>query len=137
MLIVSTYCNALTPLRLCHRIAPLPKNCTSTHIVNQGSTELMETDCVRGDNAYIYQWAFFFAMLWATILFCLLAMFLNFMHVYQTEARTMQYRRRWSVAPVMTMTNEFKKQSLLYVSGTTHVFSFYLLRAILILFLLV
>jgi hypothetical protein len=74
-------------------IALLPKNCTTTtsYMVNRGYTDLTETNCVRGDNASIYQLAFFYAQLWGTILFCLLAMFLNYLHVYRTEARTMKW----------------------------------------------
>ena len=36
-------------------IAPYPSNCTSTHQIRSGGTELTETDCIRGDNANIYQ----------------------------------------------------------------------------------
>lgn len=42
-------------------IAPLPFNCNDS--VTYG-----ETTCIRGDNAWIYRWAFFYAPLWASLL---------------------------------------------------------------------
>ena len=59
-------------------IAPYPADCTSSHEVNKGGTGLTETNCIRGDNAHIYQWAFFFAPLWLAIAFCIIAMVLIF-----------------------------------------------------------
>ena len=44
--------------------------------VNKGGTGLTETDCIRGDNAEIYRWAFFFAPLWAAIAYCITCMVL-------------------------------------------------------------
>jgi hypothetical protein len=41
---------------------------------------------------------------------------LNYRYVYNTEARTWQYRRRLDATPVMAMSNEFNKQSMLNVS---------------------
>jgi len=43
-------------------IAPYPSDCTSSHEVKKGGTGLTE-NCIRGNNAEIYRWAFFFAPL--------------------------------------------------------------------------
>jgi hypothetical protein len=58
-------------------IAPLPENCTSTYTLNHGNTDLTKTDCIRGNgNANIYHWTFSYLGKWATIAFCVVAMFL-------------------------------------------------------------
>ena len=95
-------------------IAPYPSDCTPTYQINQGETGMTETDCVRGDNANIYQWAFFFGPLWGCMLFCLFVMFRVYNHVYTTEYRTMRYKI--GADKEMKMAREVKKQSILYVS---------------------
>ena len=51
-------------------IATLPSNCTSSYELSNGEV----TDCIRGDNASLYQWGFFYVPLWLVINFCLYAM---------------------------------------------------------------
>lgn len=69
-------------------IAPHPIECTSTYAINMGYSDLKETDCVRGDNARIYQFAFFYIPLWVSIAFCLAAMLLVARSVKATEKKT-------------------------------------------------
>ncbi len=40
------------------------------HPVMMGGTVLSETDCIRGDNAVIYQWIFFYGPLCLLCVFC-------------------------------------------------------------------
>jgi hypothetical protein len=44
------------------------------HPVKTGGTELTETDCIRGDNAAMYQWIFFYGPLCLSCVFCIYAM---------------------------------------------------------------
>lgn len=91
-------------------IAPYPSNCTSSYELTNGE----ETDCVRGDNASIYQLACFFGPLWLVIGFCLFVMCQIYSHVYTVESRTRRYQ--FSVDEQMKLTKEVKSQSILYVS---------------------
>lgn len=95
-------------------IAPYPSNCTSSYTISRERTGLTETDCVRGDNANIYQWVFLFGPLWGCILFCLYVMFQVYNHVYTTEERTTRYKV--GADKEMKMAREVKRQCLLYVS---------------------
>jgi hypothetical protein len=95
-------------------IAPLPGNCTSSYEIQQGGTGLTETNCIRGDNANIYQWVFFFGPLWLCEVFCLFVMFQVYNTVYKTENRSRRYRL--SLNTEMKMTMEVKHQSMTYVS---------------------
>lgn len=94
-------------------IAPLPGNCTSSYENLQGQTDLTETDCIRGDNANIYQWVFFFGPLWVCEVFCLVVMYQVYTTVYSTENRSRPYRL--SANTEMKMTMEVKQQSVTYV----------------------
>jgi len=69
-------------------IAPYPGDCTSTFEINKGNSDLEETDCIRGNNASIYQWAFFFAPLWTAIVFCIGVMAVVVKSVKKVEERT-------------------------------------------------
>jgi hypothetical protein len=42
-------------------IAPLPFDCSDSYTYG-------ETNCIRGNNAWIYRWAFFYAPIWASML---------------------------------------------------------------------
>lgn len=79
-------------------IAPYPSDCTSSYQVKKGGTNLNETDCIRGDNAEIYQWSFFFAPLWAAIVYCIVAMAMIFRSVRDKERRSLRYSARRSQA---------------------------------------
>jgi len=48
-------------------------------------------DCERGNNAWIYRWAFYYAPLWTTILVSTVMMFLIFSHVRKIEKKTKKY----------------------------------------------
>ena len=50
-------------------IAPFPPDCTQSFRWESQSNGNMNKVCDRGNNASIYQWAFFFAPLWTVILF--------------------------------------------------------------------
>jgi hypothetical protein len=95
-------------------ISRYPSDCTVTYEIRRGGTGLTETDCIRGDNANIYQWVFFYGPLWGCILFCLFVMFRVYNHVYTTEHRTIRYKI--GADKEMKMAREVKRQSLLYVS---------------------
>lgn len=97
-------------------IAPLPADCTSSHEINKGNTDLTETDCDRGDNANIFRWAFFFAPLWASIAFCILAMTLVHRTMKKSEVK---YRKKYRFAQANVgnkrqVSDEVKKQSIRY-----------------------
>jgi hypothetical protein len=48
--------------------------------------------CARGDNAFIYRWAFYHAELWSVWIFSLWAMLLIYLHVRKRELASQQYR---------------------------------------------
>jgi hypothetical protein len=57
-----------------------------------------QTTCLRGDNAWIYRWAFYHAELWAVWGFCVLTMIVLYRHIRQNEIRSDRYRlsrRKW------------------------------------------
>ena len=91
-------------------IAPFPSNCTSSYQLKNGE----ETDCIRGDNANIYQLACFFGPLWLVIGFCLIVMCQIYSHIYTVESRTSRYQ--FSADEQMKLTKKVKNQSILYVS---------------------
>jgi len=66
-------------------IAAYPANCTQSHELKNTDEQ---TDCERGDNADIYQWAFFFGPLWASIGLVMICMFIVVSKVRQVERRT-------------------------------------------------
>lgn len=72
-------------------IAPFPSDCTSSHQVKKGGTGLTETDCIRGDNAEIYRWSFFFAPLWVAITFCIIVLVLIYKTVWESERRSLRH----------------------------------------------
>mmetsp|Transcript_21607 Transcript_21607/g.33871 ORF Transcript_21607/g.33871 Transcript_21607/m.33871 type:complete len:390 (+) Transcript_21607:77-1246(+) len=97
-------------------IAPLPADCTSSNEINKGNTDLNETDCDRGDNANIFRWAFFFAPLWASIVFCVVAMTLVHRTMKKSEVK---YRKKYRFSQASTgnkrqVSDEVKKQSIRY-----------------------
>mmetsp|Transcript_8748 Transcript_8748/g.15892 ORF Transcript_8748/g.15892 Transcript_8748/m.15892 type:complete len:452 (-) Transcript_8748:220-1575(-) len=78
-------------------IAPSPQDCTPSYQVNKGGTDLTETDCVRGNNAEIYRWAFFFGPLWASIIFCIIVMILIYRSVRKTEMKSTKWKfKAWA-----------------------------------------
>lgn len=99
-------------------IAPYPADCTSSHDVNKGGTGLAETDCIRGDNAEIYRWSFFFAPLWAAIAFCIISMIMIYQTVREKEQRSQRhsirsYVRTTQLSESSRNEKEKKKKSML------------------------
>mmetsp|Transcript_38139 Transcript_38139/g.79956 ORF Transcript_38139/g.79956 Transcript_38139/m.79956 type:complete len:414 (-) Transcript_38139:293-1534(-) len=94
-------------------IAPSPPNCTSSYEVNKGNSDsgLTETDCVRGDNAEFYRWAFFFAPLWASIIFCIVAMVLVYRSVEKTESKSADWNETWRSPPRTTRGDNNRNKS--------------------------
>ena len=75
-------------------IAPYPSDCVSSHEVKKGGTDLTETNCIRGDNVEIYRWSFFFAPLWAAIVFCIVAMIMIYKSVRDNERQSLRHSSR-------------------------------------------
>lgn len=71
-------------------IAPLPGNCTQSF--RMGKDDEQSVPCVRGDNATIFQWAFFFAPLWVAILFVTVAMISVYYNVRFKEMNMLRPR---------------------------------------------
>ncbi len=69
-------------------IAPYPDDCTSSYEIRRGNSDFEVTDCLRGDNARIYQWAFFFALLWAVAVFCIFVMIMITKSVEKAERKS-------------------------------------------------
>ena len=74
-------------------IASVPLSCTGSRR-NDGVD-----DCERGNNAWIYRWAFFYGPLWFAIALSGVAMILTWMVVAKTEAQTDKRRLELEVAP--------------------------------------
>ncbi|KAL7460677.1 hypothetical protein ACHAXS_001154, partial [Conticribra weissflogii] len=90
-------------------IAPYPVNCTTTYAINKGNSDLEETDCIRGDNARIYQFAFFYIPLWVSIAVCFAAMSLVARSVETTERKTA--RRSMSTSSRMDYSKDIEHLS--------------------------
>jgi len=69
-------------------IAPLPMDCDESW-KNGG-----ETNCIRGDNASLYRWVFYYALLWAAILLVTVCMFLVYRAVLLQERRAARWGHR-------------------------------------------
>jgi hypothetical protein len=70
-------------------IAPLPMDCEDsyTYGVEAGN-------CVRGDNAWIYRWAFYYAPLWCCILGLMGLMFAVYFTVHNLELQSQKFNVR-------------------------------------------
>ena len=75
-------------------IASVPLSCTGSRR-NDGVND----DCERGNNAWIYRWAFFYGPLWFAIALSGVAMILTWMVVAKTEAQTDKRRLDLEVSP--------------------------------------
>lgn len=95
---------------------PYPSNCTQSYQISRGETELAETDCIRGDNASLFQYGFAYVWVWLSIGFCLYVMCQVYNHVYMTESRTRSYTPHLSEDEGLKMTKQVKTQSMVYVS---------------------
>lgn len=77
--------NLLNNANLWCWIAPYPLSCKGSYR-NNGVN-----DCIRGNNAWIFRWVFFYAPLWAAIFFSMIAMFLTYDTVRKQEKKVSKY----------------------------------------------
>ncbi|KAG7371986.1 hypothetical protein IV203_018129 [Nitzschia inconspicua] len=68
-------------------IAPLPQGCKDSRRYGE------EANCVRGDNWWIYRWAFYFAPLWACIFMATVSTFIVYRFVRKMDLQTIKYRK--------------------------------------------
>jgi hypothetical protein len=68
-------------------IAPYPPDCKDSYTFGAD-----EGTCVRGDNAWLYRWAFLYAEVWFAILYVTAAMALIYYTVLRVERSTDKYR---------------------------------------------
>jgi hypothetical protein len=66
-------------------ISPMPLDCKESWD-NHG-----ETTCIRGNNASLYRWVFYYAPLWCAILFVTVVMFLVYRAVRSVEKKNEKY----------------------------------------------
>jgi len=102
----------------------LTKSSQNKTLVNKGNTDLTETDCTRGDNANIYRFAFFFAPLWASILFCIVAMILVHQTMKKSEVTYQKYTFSQRNSKGRHGSDEVKKQSIRYSLAFFFVWTF-------------
>lgn len=119
-------------------ITTYPSGCTQSFEINRGSSDLEATDCIRGDNAQIYQFAFFYAPLWAGVLFIIIVMCMIWKSVEKTERRSARKSFRSLESSLrsgrdiqgstsqlqLVLTPKVKKQCILYAMGFFVVWSF-------------
>ena len=68
-------------------IAPYPLDCADT--ARFGT----DGNCIRGDNAWIYRWSFYFAPLWSCIITAIVTMMVVYKTVRFTDVRSLKYRK--------------------------------------------
>lgn len=103
-------------------IAPLPPGCQE------------ENSCVRGKNAWIYRWAFYYAPLWFCIVFVMITMWLVYRAVRQIEGANVRYRkheRKMSTVEDYQRSREVASQALCYVGAFYATFLFSTINRIL------
>mmetsp|Transcript_24113 Transcript_24113/g.50547 ORF Transcript_24113/g.50547 Transcript_24113/m.50547 type:complete len:253 (+) Transcript_24113:312-1070(+) len=117
-----------------------PHDCTPTYVIRreEDSSDMVVTNCTRGDSAEIFQWAFFFVLLWAAIAFCVFVMMSIVRVVETTEKRTMRYvvnnpidrdsegqeQGRGARHQHLVMTEQVKRRGILYACGFLAVWIF-------------
>jgi hypothetical protein len=90
-------------------IAPYPLNCMeSFRLEDTNDDEEAELEnpnpCLRGDNAFIYRWAFYFGPLWLCILIAMVTMLLVYIRVVDTETAKLQAGRKNKTTTTTSMT---------------------------------
>jgi len=80
--LASVALNLINDANLWCWIAKYPQNCESSFLSTDG-----RTNCIRGDNAEIYQFAFFFIPLWVIGAFIMLTMVIIYSKVLRQEKR--------------------------------------------------
>lgn len=68
-------------------IAPFPSDCLDSWRYGD------EGNCERGDNAWIYRWAFYFAPLWFCIFMATVCTIMVYKYVHSIDASSLKYRR--------------------------------------------
>jgi hypothetical protein len=96
-------------------IAAKPPNCIQSHEIASNSSE--QTDCERGDNADVYQWAFFFVPLWLTVLFVSACMITVVLTVRTVEEKAKRWRVQNSAQRDLKHSKKIATQSYLYVGA--------------------
>lgn len=92
-------------------IAPHPPGCLDSHTYG-------ETTCERGDNAWIYRWAFLYAEVWTIFIFISIAMFMVYLKVLSTERAVDKYRRGAnSKEESRKQSRKVANQAMLYVGA--------------------
>ena len=76
-------------------IAPLPADCDTTD----------DLECTRGENAYIYRWAFYFIPLWTCIVTACIAITLVYRTVHRLEKHTTTIVLRQSMVASQQLPN--------------------------------
>jgi hypothetical protein len=66
-------------------IAPMPLDC------NQSYNNNGETDCIRGNNATLYQWVFYYVIVWFALLFVTVIMFKVYLSFRKLETANARY----------------------------------------------
>lgn len=92
-------------------IAPLPWGC-------KDSARYGTSDCERGDNAWVFQWAFLYGPVWFLIAFVALAMLLVYRTVLQAERKTKRWTQQGSMNAKKRQSHSKKvaNQGMLYVT---------------------
>ncbi|CAB9499651.1 expressed unknown protein [Seminavis robusta] len=84
-------------------IAAWPQDCEESWTADDDD----EFACIRGDNASIYRWVFYYGPLWLAILFVLVNMFWVYRTVYEQEVKMNKYNFEYQHA-----LEEIKRQKL-------------------------
>jgi len=90
-------------------LGPSPMGCKESYMLEEGEV----TDCVRGDNATLYTWYFFYAPLWLVILFITFSMLAIYKYIRDIDIRLHQYRHNAE----HEQRKKFAKKAMLYVGA--------------------
>jgi len=92
-------------------IAPYPLSCKGSYR-NNGIN-----DCERGNNAWIFRWAFFYAPLWFIIIISMIAMFLTYFSVRKTELQSVKWTKsiKLQKAQALRHSKQVLKQAFFYL----------------------
>jgi len=99
-------------------IAEYPLGCKQSYMLNPGEV----TDCIRGDNATIYAFAFLNIWIWLSYAVILFSMAMMYQHVSQTERASIFYRRRASMMRIQSHQSKNKNEQTNRVSFSSYLF---------------
>lgn len=83
--------------------------------VPRGCDRDPNVECERGDNSYIYRWAFFHAELWATFVLVIVMMIAMYKSVRDREKKSRRYSVNQQQQSSSSQARRVAKQALLYV----------------------